>query len=205
MLDLSIENGTLVIPGQGLLRAAVGVADGQIAQVSTEASLPEARRRIDASGLYVLPGGFDPHVHLGPPQTFAQQCYHETRSALVGGVTTLGVHVRSGESYLTSAPEARRIFEQQASTDAVFHLQINTRQQMEEIPDYARELGVTSFKAYMWTLPMNAPPLDDDLMLAVIRKVGTLGPGGVIAVHAENRELVGPESDECWPSIQTAH
>ncbi len=190
MLDLSVERGTLVVPGVGLVRAGVGIADGRIAVVCSEELLPEARRRIDASGLYVLPGVFDPHVHLGPPQTYAEQCYSETRSALVGGVTTLGVHLRSGESYLDVFPEFVRTFEARASVDALFHLQISSREQQQEIPRYASELGVLSFKAYMWTLPGNLAPVDDDLMLAIMRTVGTLGPHAVIAVHAENRELV---------------
>ena len=190
MLELSVENGTLVIPGTGLVRAALGIADGRIAVLCHEELLPEAQRRIDAAGLYVLPGVFDPHVHLGPPQTFAQQCYHESRSALVGGVTTLGVHLRSGESYRSVFPEMLRTYEEQASTDAVFHLQISTRQQLLEIPQYAGELGVRSFKAYMWTLPGNLPPVDDDLMVAIFRAVGTLGSQAVIAVHAENPDLV---------------
>src|SRR5262245_5679207 len=51
-----------------------------------------ADKEIDASGLLVMPGGVDPHVHLDMPfmGTFSSDNYETgTRAALFGGTTTV--------------------------------------------------------------------------------------------------------------------
>ena len=65
MLDLKIVNGTLVIPGTGLVRGGVGCKDGKVVEIGPEYGLGEAERTVDAAGNYVIPGAIDPHVHLG--------------------------------------------------------------------------------------------------------------------------------------------
>src|SRR5947208_3470923 len=63
-LDLIVRNGTLVIPGVGRVKADVGIADGKIAVLA--ANLAQKTAEVyDASGRTVLPGIFDPHIHLG--------------------------------------------------------------------------------------------------------------------------------------------
>ncbi len=66
MSGLVIAGGTVVQPGEGLLRADIAVRDGRIVGVGPDlrGSFPEARV-IDASGMYVVPGLIDTHVHLG--------------------------------------------------------------------------------------------------------------------------------------------
>ena len=62
-LDTIITGGT-VVTGQSIFDAAVAIDDGTVVGVGSERSLPEADRRVDATGLLVLPGVVDPHVHL---------------------------------------------------------------------------------------------------------------------------------------------
>jgi len=64
MLDLLVRGGTITtatetFPGE------VGIRDGVIVAVTAPGILRDAAREIDASGLIVLPGLVDPHVHLG--------------------------------------------------------------------------------------------------------------------------------------------
>ena len=97
MLDLKVINGTLVIPGQGKVRAGVGVKDGKVVAIGAEDTLDEATKVVDATGRYVIPGVIDPHVHLGIfTGDFGYECEHETRAALAGGVTTIGVFMGGG-------------------------------------------------------------------------------------------------------------
>ena len=59
--DLAIRGGTVVTAGD-TVRADIGVRDGRI--VAVAAGVADAARVIDASGLLVLPGGIDSHVHI---------------------------------------------------------------------------------------------------------------------------------------------
>jgi dihydropyrimidinase len=62
--DLVIRGGT-VATASDVGRSDVGVKGGRI--VALAETLPACSREIDASGLLVLPGGIDSHVHLAQP------------------------------------------------------------------------------------------------------------------------------------------
>ena len=59
--DLIIRGGT-VVTAADVGRSEVGVKDGRIVALAKD--LPRAASEIDASGLLVLPGGIDSHVHF---------------------------------------------------------------------------------------------------------------------------------------------
>jgi dihydroorotase-like cyclic amidohydrolase len=62
-LDLAIRGGRIVTSG-GSSETDLGIRGGEVVQIGGE--LPQAAREIDATGLLVLPGGIDMHVHLSP-------------------------------------------------------------------------------------------------------------------------------------------
>lgn len=191
MVDLAIHGGTLVIPGVGTVRAGVAMEGGRIAAVARDEDLPSAREQVDARGRFVFPGFFDPHIHLGQVLSFDEECETETRAALAGGITTLGCFVRRLEgSYKEDLPAWTSAVEKHASTDLVFHPQIFTRQQLEEIPRYAAEDGITSFKVYMAGIPKVVPAVDDGFILETMRTVATLGDRAILAVHCENQAML---------------
>ena len=66
LVDLVIRGGTLVGPEESYA-AGLAVTDGTIVAIDLEKYLPPARETIDASGLYVLPGVIDAHVHFRDP------------------------------------------------------------------------------------------------------------------------------------------
>ncbi len=191
MVDLAIHGGTLVIPGVGLVRAGVAMEGGRIIAVAREEDLPAARERVDAQGRHVFPGFFDPHIHLGQILSFDEECETETRAALAGGITTLGCFVRRLEgSYKEDLLAWTSAVEKHASTDLVFHPQIFTRPQLEEIPRYAAEDGITSFKVYMAGIPKVVPAVDDGFILETMRTVAALGDRAILAVHCENQAML---------------
>ena len=69
MIDLAIDHGTVITMDperQVLTGGSVGVDGGRIVAVEPSPErLPEARRRIDATGKIVLPGIVDTHGHAG--------------------------------------------------------------------------------------------------------------------------------------------
>jgi dihydroorotase len=90
--DLLIRNATLVLPW-GETRTDLAVHDGRIAALGA-APTDEARETIDATGLHVLPGIIDPHVHFrdsgqGPLDPSGETLESGTRGAVLGGVTTI--------------------------------------------------------------------------------------------------------------------
>lgn len=88
-LDLLVQNGRCVLPGR-VQDADIAIADGRIIDVAEPGQAGAARRVIDAAGLIVLPGAIDAHVHVRDPgQTHKEDYAHATRSAAVGGVTTI--------------------------------------------------------------------------------------------------------------------
>src|SRR5262249_20150881 len=91
------------------LRADVGVRDGKIAQISDVIGSQEAHEVVDARGKVVFPGGVDAHFHLGMYRTLAQDAESETRSSLVGGVTSVISYFRTGAMYLNKTGPYRDI------------------------------------------------------------------------------------------------
>ena len=78
--DLVIRGGT-VVTAADTVRADVGVRGGVIAAVAE--TIEDGRRTIDASGLLVMPGGIDSHVHLAQPsREFVMADGFEQRHAL---------------------------------------------------------------------------------------------------------------------------
>src|SRR5882757_3642496 len=119
-LDLLIRGGTLVIPGVGQVKADVGIAGGKIVALGESLTQPAAET-YDATGRMVLPGIFDPHTHIGNEQSYDSEAETETRAAILGGVTTIGIFLRSLEdSYMLHLPEFRRAMDELSYVDSIF-------------------------------------------------------------------------------------
>ncbi|WP_246985323.1 dihydroorotase [Halorientalis marina] len=86
-IDTVLAGGT-VVTADGTYDAAVGIDDGTIVGVGSEAALPDADERVDADGNLVLPGVVDPHTHLYGYNS-VDSYETGTAAAAAGGVTTL--------------------------------------------------------------------------------------------------------------------
>lgn len=89
-MTLLIRNGRLVDPATGVdALLDILIADGRIAEVGPKI-VAEARRTIDATGLVVVPGLIDMHVHLREPGYEAKETIATgARAAARGGFTTV--------------------------------------------------------------------------------------------------------------------
>ena len=67
-VDLVIRNGRVVTPA-GVIGGGVAIDGERIVAVGADATLPPARRTIDAREQYVLPGLIDAHVHMAARRT----------------------------------------------------------------------------------------------------------------------------------------
>lgn len=87
-VDLIIKNGT-VVQSHATTREHVIVDGGTIRELTPRADLPDARVTIDATGLHVLPGLIDPHVHFRAPglEYKGDDFVSGSRGAALGGIT----------------------------------------------------------------------------------------------------------------------
>ncbi|KXV66062.1 dihydroorotase [Gluconobacter oxydans] len=97
--DLILKNGTVVTSSQE--RADIGCRDGKIVAIG-DLGRAEATEVIDCTGLHVLPGIIDPHVHLREPGNASVETIHDgTKGALLGGVTTVFDMPNTAESVVS--------------------------------------------------------------------------------------------------------
>ncbi|WP_122090916.1 dihydroorotase [Halalkalicoccus subterraneus] len=85
-IDLVISGGTLATPRR-LIDCDIAVNDSKIAAIGDKQTFPEAKERVDASGLLVMPGVVDPHVHIDG--YLSRETYEAgTSAAALGGITS---------------------------------------------------------------------------------------------------------------------
>lgn len=199
-LDLIIKNGTVVTASDSIL-CDIGIQNGRIVQLGGE--LNEAAEIIDATGLYVMPGGIDSHVHISQPSgdgiVMADDFESGTRSALFGGNTLIMPFClqESGQTLRQAIDAYRNKAHGNCYTDISFHLIISDPSPQvlgQELPA-AVEDGYTSFKIFM---TYEALRLNDAEILATMdtaRRTGAL-----VMVHCENEDaiqyLIGKHEEE---------
>lgn len=152
--DLAVRGGTVVTASDSFT-ADIGIRDGRIAAVSD--AVTGAKREVDASGLLVLPGGIDSHVHIaqpsGPGITMADDFESATRAAVAGGNTCIlpfALQAR-GASLRASVEAYREKAEGRCHIDTSFHLIISDPSPHvlgQELPALIKD-GYTSFKVFM--------------------------------------------------------
>src|SRR5215475_15602471 len=188
--DLVVHGGTLIIPGVGRVRSDVGITGDKILALAGDLSAG-TKEVYDARGKVVLPGIFDPHPHIGNERSYDEEAETETRAAVLGGITTIGIFLRSLEdSYMKHLPGFRRAMDELSYVDSVFHPQIFTDEQISEIPRYAAEYGIRSFKFYMSGMPGIVKSVPDDVLLTGFRMVASLGADAIACVHCETGALI---------------
>ncbi len=86
--DLILRGGIAVLPW-GEISADIGVRNGRIAAIGVPSDAT-AETVFDATGLHVLPGLIDPHVHLRDPGDAAIESIPTgTKAAVLGGLTAV--------------------------------------------------------------------------------------------------------------------
>ena len=98
--DILITNASgVVIPKVGIVQTNIMIEDGKIKALRKSIDNIQASRKINANRKYILPGAIDPHVHYGVYTPIEEAAQTESRSAAVGGVTTMIRMLRLRESY----------------------------------------------------------------------------------------------------------
>ncbi len=186
--DLVIKNGRVAV-SSSLRNCAVAATGGRITWVGANSSAPRASSVIDASGLVVLPGVIDVHVHMRDPgATYKEDFRSGTAAAAAGGVTT--VFDMPNNSPPTKDVESLKLKAKAAEEKAIVDYALyglvaagNTRQIMPLV-----RAGVIGFKCYMAeTTGIAVPPSPEEILadFGVIARAGRR-----VSVHAEDEALV---------------
>lgn len=193
-MDMIIKNGT-VVTASGSFKADVAVKDGKIAAVGTGLSDPDAKI-VDASGKLVLPGAIDAHTHLAMPfgGTISSDDYFAgTRAAACGGTTTVFDFAMQNFDETMAETFKRRdaLAAPDAAVDYSFHIGVKDihGDLLDSIKE-ACDLGITSYKVFM----VYDFGVKDGVFYQLLCKSREFE--ALIAVHAENNELVNTLSEK---------
>jgi allantoinase len=189
--DLCVRGGTVVSPN-GRKNVDLVVKEGRIAGRIAPGE-ESSGQSVDASGLLVLPGGVDPHVHMMDPGLTDREDFPTgTAAAAAGGVTTIVEHHRSLPFVLDA----------QTLRDKIAYLEPRARIDFALFggghPDNIDELrpmwaaGAACFKVFTCNLH-GVPAVLPGRMLRLFREVAAFD--GLCLIHAED-EFVTAENEE---------
>ncbi len=117
MIDLAITGGRVVDPARGVDEVAtVAIDQGRIVEAPSDA---EARETVDATGLLVVPGLIDLHVHVYPG--VSHYGVEPDGTCLARGVTTA---VDAGSAGAATFPGFRRYVIERARTRVLGYLHV---------------------------------------------------------------------------------
>src|SRR6516162_11715026 len=191
MPDTLIRNGT-VVTARETIAADVLIEGERIREVRASIPPQAARKVIDATGLYVMPGGIDAHTHLDMPfggTTSADDFETGTRAAAFGGTTSIiDFAIQARATRMREALDAWWTkAEGRACIDYGLHMIVTDLGEagLEDMDDMVRE-GVASFKLFM-AYP-NVLMVDDATIFKAMRQ--TAKNGALICMHAENGSVI---------------
>ena len=147
--DLVVQNGKLVLPEAGPVKASLIVKDGRVKELAPPGKEPPAFKILDVNGCTVLPGVIDPHVHYGMMLPLNDRIRSESAFGISGGVTTFIRYFRRPEPYLFLMDEQIELGNKLHYQDYAFHLSLLNSTQVAELDEYVKCFGITSFKIYM--------------------------------------------------------
>jgi dihydroorotase len=187
-VDLVIRGGQVVTP-DAVFAASIAVKDGAIAALGADDLMPPAREVLDASGLHVLPGAIDVHVHFRDPGYPHKEDFTSgTAAAAFGGVTT----VFDMPNTIPPTGTAEALAAKQAMAAAKAHVDFGLYGLLGEdtiahVPALVAG-GVIGFKLYMGNTFGKIPSPSTGAMLEAFEAVAPTGKR--ISLHAETNSIM---------------
>ena len=186
--DLVIQGGTIA-SSTGKYRSDLGIKNGQIATIALDLSAADTAARYDATGMLLLPGCIDSHMHLWEPGLVAFPDFKAgTLAAIAGGITTIIDHpltipeVTNVEVF----QDKIKIGERSSYTDFALHGGVALDNSSDLIKLW--EAGCTAFKIFMCKSGSKVAGLPTGDLLAAFRTIGEFG--GRVIIHAEDQSMM---------------
>jgi dihydroorotase len=188
--DLLLKNGT-VVNHAGVGRLDVAVRNGRIAGIgSFEAS--SAGETIDCTGLHVLPGVIDAHVHFREPGAEHKEDFETgSRAALAGGVTAVFEMPNTRPATVTGAAIADKLEHARGRMACDFAFYIGaSRANIAELGNLERLPGCCGVKTFMGSSTGDLLVEDDDSVEQILRRVNRRA-----SFHAEDEDRLNARMD----------
>ena len=207
--DLLLKNGT-VVNHDGVGQRDVAVRQGRIAGIgSFEAS--SAAETIDCTGLHVLPGVIDSHVHFREPGAEHKEDFETgSRAALAGGVTAVFEMPNTRPATVTAQAIADKLShaEGRMACDFAFYLGA-TRDNTAGLGELERLPGCCGIKTFVGSSTGDLLVEDDASIERILRQTTRLA-----AFHSEDESrlkarldlrIAGrPDSHPVWRDAEAA-
>ena len=171
---------------------SVLIEDGRVAAIGADVRPPAGAEIVNATGMLVLPGIIDVHVHVGLDLKghLSSDYPTTTREAAFGGVTSILTYATPeiGQTLSDAVEEERDRAEGHSYVDCGLHASLVHWQDRDddEIAQMV-EIGVPSFKAYTVYSEAGLMSEDEELYRALLA-VGRAK--GLLTVHCENEWMI---------------
>jgi dihydroorotase len=187
-VDLVIDGGTIVTP-DAEYRASIAIKDGLIHAIGAAEAMPKATETLDATGLHILPGAIDVHVHFRDPGYPQKEDFASgTAAAAFGGVTTVFDMPNTLPTIATREALAakHKIAAEKAYVDYGLYAVLG-----EDSIEHVHALiegGIIGFKLYMGNTFGRIPSPSTGAMLEAFEVVAPTGKR--ISLHAETNSIM---------------
>jgi dihydropyrimidinase len=184
--ELLIRNGTIV-NATGRTDGDIRIRNGTIAEIGKGLKPAAGAREIDAAGRLVLPGGVDPHVHIGlrPGIEGSDDYTSASRAALAGGVTTIGNFISQNEKepLADTMRKAGDEVKAQSIADILLHITVGDPKTVTPA-----DLEMMA-KQYTMKIFTSRPQFDTELT-AFTKLIDDAGKAGILTMmHCEDRTV----------------
>ena len=196
---LFVRNG-LVVNSSSSVRADVLLRDGRVEAVCRPGSQPSppGAVELDAAGKFVMPGGVDPHCHVGFTSgryTSLDDYRQATTAAVFGGTTTVIDFAipRPGQQPLAVA-QVQKDKAAQGLCDSALHACVVDWD--ESVPGQLHELAAMGIRTVkMFTTYRGETMAADETIFKVMRDLKDLG--GMAVVHCETNYIIEEQQQRC--------
>ena len=183
---LLIQNATLVLPDR-VVEGDLRVSGGTISTIAPGGGLSPVSQEdvIDATGLHLLPGAIDPHVHFREPgHTDKEDLESGSRAAAAGGVTSFLDMPNNSPNATNRATLERKIA--LAGKKSVTHHGFfigATKDNIGDLQSVEGMDGVCGIKIFMGSSTGDLLVHEQEHLEDIFANTG-----GIIATHAEDEE-----------------
>ncbi|PWR04255.1 allantoinase [Meridianimarinicoccus roseus] len=187
MIDMILKGGTIVNE-TGREQADLAITGETVTAIAAPGTLTEAREVVDVSGLHLIPGAIDMHVHFREPgYTHKEDWGTGSQAAAMGGVTTV-FEMPNTDPPTRSVREFRDKQARARKSCVDFGIYgLLAEDNIAEIPGLI-EVGANAFKCFMGNTFGNLPSPSTGAMLEGFE---IIAPSGLrISLHAETASIM---------------
>lgn len=193
-----VKNGTVVFENE-VRPADILIDQEKIVEILEPNTYVGDAEVIDATGLHVMAGTIDPHMHLGLYKPLADAFRYDTPRQAIGGLTTLINYHRGKGNYFETAKEAIKDGEENSLVDFALSLGLCAKVHLEQIEGFIKELGITTYKFFFdkqdiahlfYDIPKEeALTLDKADLYFILKQLREISPKLMLCVHCEDPDV----------------